>query len=447
MLRKKRERKSYKKNKPKFFNKTLKVRNTRIKATKEGNKLIALDDSFICSEFISSNNITSSISSKSTVEIKLPSNFDIFKNTEDVVSCVIDISKKLMSPKLRHIDVDHRKVKKSSLGSESLLGLLVTEIISNRRSHRGEKISIRGVLPAKGKSPRTLIENIGLVKELSDDHFTDAQDNEHGNDIHYYRKDNKYAINVSVKEDNKSITADECVKYLNSCLGSHNLSLLEDAKNKIKACLGEVFDNAEEHCGRNKPVWFVRGYFNDVQKDRFLELSVFNLGNTFYDNFNNLPSDSEIKNKAMEYVNRHKNNTSINSLFTVASLQGAVSTKKDADDTRGHGSVTLIETFESLHDEYKKLRGGGSEGSNAEMNIISGETIIKFDGKYRSKTKQRDDGSETFIMPFNASQSLEEPPEDKYVYTMSKVKFPGVMINIRIPLQGSTVPLLGEGDE
>ncbi len=402
-----------------------------------------MDNSFICDEFLSSNKSFLSAKRKKSIKIKLPSAFDIFKNTEEVLSTVIDITRKLMAPGLEDIHIDHRYVSNSSLGSESLLGLLITEIISNRRTQRGDKINIRGMLPKIGKSSRTLIENIGLVKELEDDHFKDAQDNTHGDHIHYYRKDNRYALNTSVKGDNKSSTAEGCVTYVNSCLNSHGLQLGENAKNKLKACLGEVFDNAEEHCGRSKPVWFVRGYFHDVIDDRFLELAVFNLGNSFYENFDALPEDSGIKSKASEYVSRHKDKINERTLFTIASLQGSVSTKKDSDPTRGHGSVTLIETFESLHDDYKKLRGGGS-GTNAEMNIISGETVIKFDGKYRSKTKQHEHGQETFTMPFNAAQSLHYPPEEDRVYTMRNVKFPGVMINIRIPLKGSTVKLPGE---
>ena len=446
-LRKKRLNKKYKRNKPFYLNKTKKVRRERIAKARKNGELISLANSFLGDEFSILNNKKKKVSLSNTIKIVIPAKFDIFKNTENVISSIIDIAHKVMSPNLTYIKIDHRRVKESSLGSESLLGLLVTEIISNRRSQRGEKITIHGRIPLAGKKNRSLIENIGLVKELVDNQFQDAQDDNHENGMHLYRKDNRYAVNTSVKGDNKSITAQQCVSYLGSCLISHNLKLSEDYEDKLKACLGEVFDNAEEHCGRNKPVWFVRGYFNDVQNERSLELCVFNLGNSFFDNFNALPDASKIKNTALEYVNRHKATIDPRSLFTVASLQGSVSTKKDSDPTRGHGSVTLIETFEAIHDGYKKLRGNGFSGKNAEMNIISGETIIKFDGRYRSKINEIEGGAETFIMPFNANQSLDEPPEEKYVYTMRNVKFPGVMINIRMPLYGSTVPLSGENDE
>lgn len=446
-LRKKRFKKKNKRNKPLYLNKTNKVRREKVNKARVSEGLIPLVDSFLGDELHPLNNKKKKISLKNNIKISIPAKFDIFKNTEGVISSVIDIAHKIMSPNLKQINIDHRKVKETSLGSESLLGLLVTEIIKNRRSKRGEKISIHGRLALAGKKSRSLIENVGLVKELSGGDFQGAQEHDHENRMHIYGKDNRYAIKTSIKGDNKSITAQEFVNYLSECLKSHKLKLSVIYESKLKACLGEVFDNVEEHCGRNKPVWFVRGYFNDVERERSLELCVFNLGNSFFDNFNVLPDSSKIKNKALEYVNRHKKMVDPKSLFTVASLQGSISTKSDSDPTRGHGTVTLIETFEAIYDGYKKLRGNGVGGKNAEMNIISGETIIKFDGRYRSKIDEIEGGSEKFVMPFNAKQSLDEPPEDKYVYTMTNVKFPGVMINIRMPLYGSTVPLSGDSYE
>jgi len=419
IVRTKRQRKKAKRYNPKAHNQTLLVRRklTRKKVTSQG--YISMRNSFICEEFLASNPSGFKAKKKKKVGITIPKNFDIFRNTESVILSVIEITKKLMMPGLHEIEVDHAKVKHTSLGSESLLGLLLTEVISHRRSQRSEKISIKGMLPSSGEYSRALIDHVGTVKELSDDHFTDAEDSSHDAQVHYYRKDNRYAESTSLKGDNKSLTAEDFVNYLNDCLASHELKLSQSAKNKFKACLGEVFDNAEEHCGRNKPVWFVRGFFHDVIDDRFLELSVF----------------------ARAYVDRHRKSFDFKSLYSVMSLQGSMSTKKDMDPTRGHGSVTLIETFETMYDEYKALRGNEINNINAEMNIISGETIIRFDGSYRSKTKQLEGGEETFTVAFNDSQSLKQPPSDKTVYTMKDVKFPGVMINIRIPLKGSTVPL------
>lgn len=446
VVRRKRVRKLLKKSAPLFRNRLLIKRKKRIKTSMDncGVNVVELDSALICNEFLSANAAFGKAISKPAkgcAQVKIPSKFDVFRNPERVVRTMVDISFKLMSPRVNEVFIDHRRAVDSSLGSESLLGLLVTEIVSNRRRQLNEQIDVEGFFPKKSGSYKTLIKNIGIVRELSDDHFKDAEDNKHGKKIHIYRKDNKYAENASAKGDIKTATADECVEYLNACLLSHKLEITKDAKDKMKACLGEVFDNAEEHCNRNKPVWFVRGYFNDVEKARFLELSVFNLGNSIFDNFDELPDSSASKKKALDYVNRHRHVIDEESLFTVAALQGAVSTKGDEDPTRGHGSVTLIETFEALYDEYKNLRCCNSYVTNAEMNIISGETIISFDGSYRSKTSDDAHGRERFVMPFNVSQSLMNPPDSRYVSKMNGVKFPGVMINIRIPLQGSVIPL------
>ncbi|MEX9625738.1 hypothetical protein AB7X35_20305, partial [Proteus mirabilis] len=257
----------------------------------------------------------------------------------------------------------------------------------------------------------------------------------------YFRYDNRYHNSPSTKVNKKSEVAEECVKYLDNCMRFHKLSLKENAKNRLSACLGEVLDNAEEHSGTTNSIWYVRGYFNNVKEERYLELSVFNLGNSIFDNFMLLPENSNIKNIASTYVNRHKGKLKDAALFTVAALQGDISTKKDADPTRGQGSVTLIENFESIYEEYCKLRNPESTENIAEMNIISGETVVYFDGKYKSIVEEKDNGEERFIMPFNEKNTLQAPPDTRSVYTMNDVRFPGVMINIRIPLKGSTESL------
>jgi len=40
-------------------------------------------------------------------------------------------------------------------------------------------------------------------------------------------------------------------------------------------------------------------------------------------------------------------------------------------------------------------------------------------------------------MPFNKENSLSFPPDERITKKMNGISFPGVMINIRIPLQGN----------
>ncbi|MBG6029346.1 hypothetical protein [Providencia vermicola] len=435
LIRKKRLKKSIKKSD------SYKRRIKRLKKRKNTNHNLIMLDTFISDNLIKANpNITNIKNVKSSFKFKIPSVFDIFKNPEIVLKTILKLNLILLNRQLNFITIDHRNLIKYGIGSEALLGLLATEIISNRRKQFNDEISLKGLYP-KNKGAKEIVKSIGLSRELGDEQFKDANEHEHTENVHYFRYDNRYHNSPSTKVNKKSEVAEECVKYLDNCMRFHKLSLKENAKNRLSACLGEVLDNAEEHSGTTNSIWYVRGYFNNVKEERYLELSVFNLGNSIFDNFMLLPENSNIKNIASTYVNRHKGKLKDAALFTVAALQGDISTKKDADPTRGQGSVTLIENFESIYEEYCKLRNPESTENIAEMNIISGETVVYFDGKYKSIVEEKDNGEERFIMPFNEKNTLQAPPDTRSVYTMNDVRFPGVMINIRIPLKGSTESL------
>lgn len=438
ITRKKRLKKSQKKS---ISNKKRIKRKNRLKSKKNDNSNIMMSDTFISDSLINANpNIVTKRTIKQSLKFKIPAVFDIFKNPEIVLRTILELNHILLNRRLNFITIDHRNLIKYGIGSEALLGLLASEIISNRRKQLDDKMSLKGLYPTN-QGAREIVKSIGLSRELGDEQFKDATEHEHEENVHYFRYDNRYYNAPSTKVNKKSEVAEECVRYLDDCMKSHNLSLKENAKNRLSACLGEVLDNAEEHSGTNKSIWYVRGYFNNVKEERYLELSVFNLGNSIFDNFKALPESSKIKKIASSYVTRHKDKVKEESLFTVAALQGDISTKKDSDPTRGQGSVTLIENFESIYEEYCKLRKPNSVESIAEMNIISGETVVYFDGKYKSIVEEKKNGEERFIMPFNDKGTLKSPPDKTSVYTMNNVRFPGVMINIRIPLKGSTKPL------
>ncbi|EGR0752063.1 hypothetical protein D8T32_14110 [Vibrio vulnificus] len=377
-----------------------------------------------------------------------PKVFDIFSDPEGALSTINELRSVLLHPHLsQKLKLNHKKVKINSLGSEALLGLLTSEIVSRRRHQLGENLEIEGRFP-NDKIAKALVERIGLVCELDDDAFQDASNTEHDSDYHLFRADNRYHEGASVKQDKKRKVATDCVDYLEKCMNSHRLTIKSEAQDRMVACLGEVLDNANEHCGRTKSLWYVRGYFNDIKstdcKSRYLELTVMNFGNSISENFLNLPDDSKVKRKAKTYVDRHSNKVSEDALFTVAALQGSMSSKLDKEPTRGQGSVTLIETFESIYNDYCALRDpSGRSKARAVMNIISGRTVVTFDGRHQSKVVEKAGGGEVFQMAFNESQSLADSPDHRNVSTMKNIHFPGLMINIRIPLQGSTVPLEG----
>lgn len=425
------------------------IKNEQLKYKHLNGDIVQLNNADISDEIGRMSSAPVSVKKSDLKAFTFPATFDIFSNPEEALKTLERLRSVLLHPKLIKLNLNHKKVRSNSLGSEALLGLMTNEIINLRRHQRGEHLDIEGRLP-NDKIAKALVQRIGLVCELQDDAFKDASNTEHTKSVHLFRADNRYHEGASVKHDKKRQVAKDCVNYLEKCMNSHRLSIKSDAQDRLIACLGEVLDNANEHCGRTKSLWYVRGYFNDTSdcKSRYLELMVVNFGNSIAQNFTDLPEDSKVKKKARTYVNLHNQKVEESTLFTVAALQGSMSSKLDDDPTRGQGSVTLIETFESIYNDYCALRDpNGKTKSKAVMNIISGNTVITFDGKFSSIVKNNPDGSEIFQMPFNEAQSLSFAPDSKYVYTMKDISFPGLMINIRIPLQGSTEPLEGVNND
>ncbi|WBA13445.1 hypothetical protein [Salinivibrio kushneri] len=378
-------------------------------------------------------------------KFKVPKCFDLFSAPEAVLQSIAKFRAAALNSKVATIEISHRKVQTSSLASEVLLGVLAREIRNTRQALR-----FTGVFPVgRARAAKKRLIHTGLLKHLIDPDDTDAKENSHGNDVHVYRAENRFGqASSSTSDDKKTEVARDCVEHLEGCLNQHELSLTGDAKKRLRACVGEILDNASEHCGRTSEVWNVHSYLDDSYKrDRFFELCVFNIGRTIAESFEALGDDSETKKEAFSYVQRHIHHDDLSqeSLLTVKALQGSVSSKRDEDITRGQGTVTLIETFEAIYQAYCALRvENHDDAPMAQMNLISGTAAISFDSTYPSKTVEHEGGGESFVVSFNGSNSLKDKPDSYYVRTMGAVKFPGVMINIRIPLQGSTSPLSHE---
>ncbi|MEZ8191735.1 MULTISPECIES: protein kinase family protein [Vibrio] len=440
--------------------KSLKSRLRRAKRTKKQNKdaqsiqgyKLHMPDALLCNEL----SVLSPKSQPSFFAInngkykfKVPGCFDLFAAPEEVLTAIAKFRSAALNPKIDEINIYHRNVVSNCLASEVLLGIVASEVRNFRGRHK-HPLRYQGVLPkSRSRAARVLLVHTGLLRQLMDKDNEDAKQISHNRDVHVYRAENRFEQALSSTGDDKTTeVAEECVEHLEECLNEHLLTLSASAKFRLVACLGEILDNANEHCNRTSKVWYVRSYLNNNwKKHRYFELCVFNLGQSIAESFEVLDDVSAIKREALSYVQKHINVPGLTkeSLLTVAALQGNVSSKRDTDDTRGQGSVTLIETFETIYNDYCSLRVNGSDNAPLpQMSLISGNTVINFDSTYSSLTHEHDDGSESFVISFNKSNTLDERPDPEYVRTMKEVKFPGVMINIRIPLQGHTLPLSSE---
>ncbi|EJK2105644.1 hypothetical protein [Vibrio cholerae] len=415
------------------------------KSAKNDTSLIKVDDNPILRDLSKICSLRKSAAinvNQAFYKFKAPRVFDIFSDPEAVLKSLARLQEALSDKKVKKVYFSQSKVTKTSLGSEFLLGKLATEY-QDHRLEINTPIDYEGKLP-KDKRAFELTKHIGILSEVMSPTHKSMKFEVTNGSVHVYKVDNKLSEVASVSsEDKKTDTTTGCVAHLEKCLNEQQLSLKEGAANKIRFCIGEILDNANEHCNRTAPVWYVRSFLNTSSKrGRFFELMVLNLGDTIAETFEALPETSKAKKLAMRYVYKHLGKESKQNLLTVSALQGNTSSKKDEDPTRGQGTVNLIETFEKIYLSYVGLRGCRTN-SVAQMNLISGSTVVKFDGTYHSCTEVNSKGEESVTIAFNKESSLELPPDSSFVYSMEGVFFPGLMINIRIPLQGSTTPLHG----
>ncbi|MGF1839172.1 hypothetical protein [Vibrio atlanticus] len=378
---------------------------------------------------------------QSYTKFRIPKEFDIYENPESVLCHIAKFRALALNKSTNGIRFIHNSVN-TCMPSEALLGISAAEI-SEHREKVGCDIVMRGNI-YHSSSDTALIENAGIVAELHDGAIMGSP-TASLRDIFRYEKDNKQFDSASITaEDIKNETAEGCIKQLSKGLERLLLKLNSDVAQDLVMCLGEILDNVNEHCYRTAPIWYVRSYLNTNEKcQRYFELMVMNVGHSIAKTFEILPENSKTKTEAMSYVNKHAHLFTQEELLTVLALQGNVSSKKDKEITRGQGSIRLIETFEQISKDFVKLRGKGKETKKNDpiMNIISGHTVIKFDGKYHRKVVKHADGVEDVYIPFNEEQSLAFPPDKTSVSRMTNAYFPGVMVNIRIPLNGSTTPL------
>lgn len=376
---------------------------------------------------------------KGMLAFYIPKQFDIYKNPKSTLITISNFRYALLDKRVTQLALIHDDVE-SCVASEFLIGLLAKEIDEYRRK-AGFPFDIKGIVKDDG-SQFKLLKSIGIIAEIESDKKEAHSCQSEGTTL-FYRRDNSLNHTASsTANDIKNQTSSECVEHLKSCLFTQALKLNEDVEKDIEMCLGEVLDNVHEHCGMTAPIWFVRSYLNtEIKEKRFFDLVVMNLGRSISETFDILPEDSAAKALAMEYVDYHEEDFDRDALITVAALQGNVSSKKDENSTRGQGTIRLIEMFDSIYQSYKTLRGNDCDTA-AIMNLISGSTIITFDGTYSSCRKDDDEtGIEDVTVPFNRERSLRELPDSRCVKKMEGVHFPGVMLNIRIPLTGSTTPI------
>ena len=184
--------------------------------------------------------------------------------------------------------------------------------------------------------------------------------------------------------------------------------------------------------------WAIQGYLDTQLPAPMCEIVIFNFGRSIAESLEQLPPQSYTRIQTERYLDLHKTGNFFRrgwrreDLFTLIALQGNVSSKNYSEtDTRGNGTVDLIEFFQGMQAECA-VGANGTPG-NARMVIVSGSTYVLFDGKYQMRANA--EGNR--IIAFNGANDLRERPDSTYVRQLEGVCFPGTVICLKFALSPS----------
>lgn len=368
-------------------------------------------------------------------ELSLPQTFSLIDQPAECLKACYALAQTKINKRFIKFRISHKNVKNLDLGAEAVLGY-VADLINRARQNYTTKYS--GRYPDDPALSR-LVQAVGLVRMLEDDER--SHDVHHRGGLHVFRinrRSNRASVSV---QDNEATAARRLTRYIDKCLRTKSLALTEKGVNRHDHLVTEVLENVAAHSGQLK--WNIYGYLDDESGEApCLQLVIFNLGKTIAETFLELPEDSFPKLQLMPYVQHHRKAGlfgqvwSEKNLITLAALQGDVSSKNsDANDDRGQGTVKLIRFFQEAFDVNEEK---GAKQSR--MLLISGKTAIRFDGRYRLSENIH----ESEIIAFNEENDLFSPPDRKYVFSLSGVRFPGTLIAFRFLMPKS---FLGEVHE
>ena len=371
-------------------------------------------------------------SNKSTDEVRIgiPTTFSIIDDPERA----LDVFENLVSQndryrRIRKLFFDHSKLVAYDLASEQILDHLSDEI---RKERDGQKPQLRhqGAFPTDERCAR-FIKGIGIIRKLGlDSRYLSDQEKDK---LEIFDRSDSSAFRELKKASEKTTrdTAIEMfVEHFDKCLGHSGFELTAEGRQELGVVTGEVIDNAIEHSKGDG--WVVAGYL-DTSDDAFsCEIAIFNFGHSMAETLSDLPDDHFTTKQIAPYIDEHKTRGLFrrgwteDDLRTLVALQENISSKNSSTlDTRGSGTIDLIEFFQGVYDEC-----GSKCESMPKMAILSGSTHILFDGRYRLSP----DSSGRNVIAFNESNTLEAPPDRSCITHLSDHFFPGTIVSIQYPL-------------
>lgn len=364
----------------------------------------------------------------------LPANFSIAEDAGSVFSGLNELSRRLKAHKLKEIFLDFSKLKKQDLSSNGILAVLVEELVVSAKK-TGHKLRWKGTFPSN-ESDQRFLRAMGVIKHLKIEHEYVQNDEEKLIKVFDVRCKHYMRTATARQADKKTKTTENFAKHIDKCLEYSGRQLTRKSRSVLCQYVSEIIDNAEQH-GHMKD-WSIQGYLDLNMSQPMCEIAIFNFGTTIAQSLDELPHDSYTKRQIQQYIDLHekgglfKQDWRKEDLYTLIALQGNVSSKnKSEEDTRGNGTVDLINFFQQVQRECSP----DEQNLHASMAIASGSTVIVFDGTYLMKPNAEG----VNIIAFNSDNDLMKRPDPTYVRTLDGAYFPGTVISLKFPLSAAAM--------
>jgi hypothetical protein len=338
-------------------------------------------------------------------EIELDDDFSLFDNPDKVLRSLINI---LHQARINHTYVSLKFKNKISFGALYFIDTMCWQIAKKKRW------GLKHNLP---KEAYNLLTNLQSIQSNTTDTKESYIIN---NRIKINRVEDALARQVH-KEKSKEIR--DLIRKGIREIHDEDYQLSHEENTAIDSAISEHFDNILLHVP-DADYGYLCGYFDRINKT--VTILIYNFGCTIAHTLSkdNLPSHIKISvEQVIANFTKHRllwSDFTKENALTLLALQEGISSKLDADISRGHGIMDFIEHCVELNEE-------------SQIVIISGKTAIKINSKYKISEVDAF-GRKRRIIAFNEKNDIFTKPDKENVVNLD-VNFPGVIIETTIPLK------------
>ncbi len=369
--------------------------------------------------------------------IKLPRIFSLIENPDESMKIMHELAGKIrMNPSGLFFDYTNCEV--LGLCASAVMDVIVLNQMKYASRRKLSFPRLSGNYPKSDDAQKIFLAT-GLIKHLGITNNVDPNDmfRESVTLLELQGREGRRRTTPRASSQ-EEIASTQFVEYLERCFKRQHLDLGLQEQNYLSKLCGEVLDNATEHSGRSN--WYIIGYSQSIidnsESIEECNIVILDFGLTIAEAMKMMETTNPAKSQIEELVENHSKKNLFQkcrytpeNLYTLFALHQGISSAQNAiKKVRGQGTIEMIRAFERLSQQT-------SNAKKPLMVLISGSTMIRFDGKYSLQETRTNAGKEVLAMTFNREGDPYLPPDPHSVIALDS-SLPGTLLSVRIYLSG-----------